>query len=142
MLFVVDKPRLQRMIALTRDDRKKKDQGKNGPFFRIEASGERIRLTGRQVEAEFPATVYEPGVLFVRVTMFRRALQVVTDTPTIAIQARGEGIDIENIHLAVEACDMLLYADPARAPKVHPDEVQPPRKMKPPTGQGWLFPDA
>lgn len=142
MLFVVDKPRLQRIIAITRDDRRPKEQGKAGPFFRIEAEGDHIKLSGRAVEGQFPATVYEAGVVFLRVTMFRQALQLVTDTPTVTIQIRGDGIDIENMHLSVESCDMLLYLDPAKAPLRHPDEVNPRRKMKPPTGQGWLFPEA
>ena len=142
MLFVVDKPRLQRIIAITRDDRRPKDQTNAGPFFRIEASGDHLCLTGHNVEAKFPATVYDPGVAFLRVTLFRRALHLVTDTPTVTIQIRGDGIDIENMHLPVESCDLLLYLDPAKAPLRHPDETAPTRKLKPPTGQGWLFPDA
>lgn len=141
MLFVVDKPRLQRIIAITRDDRRAKDQGKAGPFFRIEANGDCIKLTGRRVEGQFPATVYEPGVMFLRVTMFRRALQLVTDTPQVTIQVRGDGIDIENMHLSVESCDLLLYVDPLKAPMVHPDEAEPAHKMKPSSGQGRLFPE-
>jgi hypothetical protein len=57
MFFVVDKPRFQRLIAIARDDRRPGDQGKGGPFFRLEAHDGRLKLTGRQVEAEFPATV-------------------------------------------------------------------------------------
>lgn len=142
MLFVVDKPRLQRIIAITRDDRRPKDQTNAGPFFRIEASGDHLRLTGHQVEAKFPATVYDPGVAFLRVTMFRRALKLVTDTPTVTIQIRGDGIDIENMHLPVEGSDLLLYLDPAKAPLKHPDETHPRRKMTLPTAQGSLFPNA
>ena len=63
MLFVVDKPRLQRIIAITRDDRRPKDQTNTGPFFRIEASGDHLRLTGHQVESKFPATALRNGKL-------------------------------------------------------------------------------
>src|SRR5687767_2916524 len=113
MFFVVDRPRLQRMIAITRDDRGKDQQGKHGPFYRIEASADRLKLTGREVEAEFPATVYEPGVLFLRVTIFRRALDLLKGVKTLAIQVNQEGILLDNIQLPLEPGDMLLYLDPA-----------------------------
>lgn len=74
MMFVIDKPQMQRMIAIVRDDRTPATQGAAGPYMRIEASGGSITLTGREAEATFPATVYEEGVLFLRVTLFRRLL--------------------------------------------------------------------
>ena len=122
MFFVVDRPRLQRIIAITRDDRRPKQQGRHGPFFRIEANGDKLKLTGRNVEAEFPATVYEPGVLFLRVTVFRRLLQALTGTKELAIQVNGEGLFADNVRLSPDVGDMLLYVDPAKAPALHPDE--------------------
>lgn len=124
MFFVTDKPRLQRLIAISRDDRDAPSQSRGGPFYRIEASGDRLKLTGREVEAEFPATVYEPGVLFLRVTLFRRALSMVTGEKTIAIQVGVDGVLIDNMRLPLETNDMLLYPDPAKAPQWHPSEVQ------------------
>lgn len=123
MFFVTDKPRLQRLIAITRDDRDAASQSRGGPFYRIEASGDRLKLTGREVEAEFPATVYEPGVLFLRVTLFRRALGMVTGEKTIAIQVGADGVLIDNMRLPLESNDMLLYPDPAKAPQRHPEEL-------------------
>ncbi len=141
MFFVVDKARLQRLIALTRDDRSPGEQGKAGPFYRIEAGDGRLRLTGRQVEAEFPATVYEDGVLFLRVTLFRRALQLLPATEQIAIQVREDGLHVGDVTMPLDNNDMLLYLDPARAPKRHPEEVadDDPPAPKPPA-QGTLFP--
>src|SRR5437764_801288 len=114
MFFIVDKPRLQRLIALTRDDRRPKDQGKSGAFFRIEATADgRLKLTGRHVEAEFPPTVYAPGVLFLRVTLFRCVLQTLTDTPTIAIQVAPDGLHVADVTIALESNDMLFDPDPS-----------------------------
>lgn len=147
MLFVVNRHRLQRMIALTRDDRRPEQQGDHvGPFFRIEASGERLRLTGRQVEATFPATVYEPGVLFLRVTVFRRLLGTFKGVHVVAIQVNQDGMFLDNIHLSLDALDMLLYPDTATAPMVHPlerlepdDPLPVPVKEPEPEGYGPLF---
>jgi len=123
MFFVVDKPRFQRLIAITRDDRRKRDQGKTGPYFRIEAREGRIKLTGRQVEAEFPATVYEEGVLFLQVTLFRKMLAAMTETKTLAIQVQKDGLHVAEVTFPLETNEMLLYPDPDRAPKIHPEET-------------------
>jgi hypothetical protein len=137
VFFVVDKPRLQRLIAITRDDRRPDQQGKTGPYYRIEAREGRVRLTGREVEAEFPATVYEEGVLFLRVTLFRRLLASFTNTPTIAVQVREDGLHFGDVTMPLEGNDMLLYLDPARAPRVHPSESA----DEHPPAQGTLFPE-
>jgi len=135
MFFVTDCARLERPINLARDDRRKADQTDRGPYFRIEASaGGRLRLTGRQVEAAIPATVYEPGVLFLRVTVFRLLLTTMRDEKTLAVQVNAEGLSVENVRLSLDAGDMLLYPDPAMAPAIHPAE----RQHTPPT-QGELF---
>lgn len=122
MFFVVDKHRLQRLIAITRDDRRPKHQGQAGPWYRIEATEGRLKLTGQQVEAEFPATVYEEGVLFLRVTLFRRLLATYTQTPTITIQVQQDGLHFGEVTMPLESGEMLLYADPAKAPLRHPEE--------------------
>src|SRR5947207_136337 len=112
MFFVVNRPRLQRLIAITRDDRRPDQQRDDGPYFRIEASGDRLKLTGRLVEAEFPATIYEPGVLFLRITTFRRLLQTFPGTKDIAIQVNADGLFLDNVRLSLDVGDMLLYVDP------------------------------
>jgi hypothetical protein len=146
MLFVTDTRRLLGAIRVTRDDRTPCDQGKNSPFYRIEAAGDRIRLTGREVEAELPATVYEPGVLFLRVTLFRRALADVRGQRTITVQVNAAGVHVDNVCLPLEANDMLLYTDPARAPERHPTELLGPlvtvELANGPTSWGPLFEQA
>lgn len=122
MFVVIDKLRLSRLIAVTRDDRRPADQGSSGPFFRIEASGQELRLSGRQVEVTVPATVHEPGVLFMRVTLFRRHLKKIPEKGFIAIQADAQGLAFGDTHLPPDSLDMLLYTDPAIAPDRHPAE--------------------
>lgn len=144
MLFVVDKPRLQRMLAIVRDDRTPESQSGEGPFLRLEASGNCLRLLGRSVEAEFPATVYEPGVLFLRVTTLRRLLAGMTmkeiGARHLTIQVSHDGLVFGNTRLGFGVGDMLLYPDPATAPMEHPqarmpDDIE--RKSADP--QGRLF---
>ncbi len=71
VFFVIDRPRLQRIISIVRGDRTPANQGANAPFLRFEASGNELSVLGLDVEATIPATVYEPGVLFLRATPFR-----------------------------------------------------------------------
>ena len=122
MFFVIDKARLQRTISVARDDRRPAQQGDAGPFFRIEANGDQIKLTGREVEAKIPATVYEPGVLFLRVTLFRRLLRHTAETKSLALQAEQSGLHFGGVTMPLEPSNMLLYVDPAKAPARHPDE--------------------
>jgi hypothetical protein len=61
MLFVIDKPQFQRVIAIVRDDRRKEDQGLDGLFLRLEARVDYVKLDGLEVSGKFPATVYEPA---------------------------------------------------------------------------------
>ena len=44
MFFVIDKPRLQRIIAIVRDDRTRKTQGSAGPYMRLEARDGQLTL--------------------------------------------------------------------------------------------------
>ena len=124
IMFVVDKPKLQRMIALTRDDRGGESVG--GPFMRIEASGEILTLAGQQVEVRFGATVYQEGVLFLRVTLFRRMLAAVNAAVLggrfVTIQVAEDGLRFAGTRLGFEHGDMLLYPDPSLAPARHPDD--------------------
>lgn len=128
MLFVIDKPQLQRLIAIARDDRTRESQSRGGPFFRIEASETKLRLSGHKIEVEWPATVYEPGVLFLRITMFRQILGFIRGQKFIAIQVSDAGLFLDDARMPLEANDMLLYPDPQRAPARHPDDtyVEPP----------------
>ena len=124
MLFVVDKPRFQRMIAIVRDDRTRRAQGCHGPFLRLQAADNQLALRGRRAEAVFPATVYEPGVLFLRVTIFRRLLGALREqdqgTRHLTVQVMQDGMAFAGIRLGFDVGDMLLYPDVATAPDEHP----------------------
>ena len=123
MFFVVDKPRLQRMISIVREDRTRKDQGKNSPFLRIEAVGNELSLSSEAVAATFPATVYEPGVLFLRTTQFRRLIGTFKGEKFLSFQVTKDGLNFGNVLLPFEGSDMVLYLDPEQAPQSWPPEA-------------------
>ncbi|MBU4273723.1 MAG: hypothetical protein KKA28_17820 [Planctomycetes bacterium] len=120
MLFVIDKPGFQRVISIVRDDRTKKSRGLAGPFLRLEAKEDYVKLDGLQVSAKIPATVYEPGVLFLKVTLFRKLLQTFKGEKFLTIQVTADWLLMGYVRLALESNEMLLYADPDQAPLVHP----------------------
>ena len=141
MFFVIDRPQLQRMIALVRDDRTADARGPGGPYLRMEASGDMLTLTGREVEASFPATVYEPGVLFLQITTFRRLLPTFKGEKMLTIQVTGDEVLMGPVRLGLAGNDMLLYPDPAKAPRRCPLEVEPEPEPPKPDPQGRLWPD-
>ncbi len=120
MLFVIDKQEFQRAISFARDDRKKADWGLAGPFMRLEAKDDYVKLDGLEAYAKIPATVYEPGVLFLKVTALRRLLTTIKKEKYLTIQVMADGLLMDRIRLPLEANEMLLYADPDQAPQVHP----------------------
>jgi hypothetical protein len=137
MFFVIDKPRLQRIIAIVRDDRTPRAQGTDGPYMRMEAREGTLGLAGHQVKATFPATVYEPGVLFLRITAFRRLLRDIKGSKALAIQVTGDGLMMDNIVMPLEPNEMMLYPDPDRAPARCPLEPDP----EPPAEPGLMEPN-
>ncbi|MCH7728351.1 MAG: hypothetical protein IH991_18020, partial [Planctomycetes bacterium] len=112
----------QRIIALVRDDRRRRDQGLDGPFMRLEAKDDYLKLDGLEVSAKFPATVYEPGVLFLKATLFRKVLQGITGDRFLSIQATKDEVVMDMTHLPLVENEMLLYHNPNRAPQRHPDD--------------------
>lgn len=120
MLFVIDKPQLQRVIAIVRDDRRKVDQGLAGPFLRLEARDDFVKLDGLQVSGKFSATVYEPGVLFLKAALFRRLLPTFKGEKFLTIQVTGDALLMGYVRLSLESTEMLLYPNPVQAPPVHP----------------------
>lgn len=120
MLFVVDKPEFQRTIAIVRDDRTKKTQGSSGPFMRMEVHDSCLKLDGLEASATIPATVYEPGVLFLKVTVLRRLLQTIKGEKFLTIQVTADELLLDRVRLPLESNDMLLYADTTTAPQKHP----------------------
>jgi hypothetical protein len=122
MFFVVDRRLLQRTLAIVRDDRSKNHQGTDGPFMRLEARDGYLKLDGLRISARISATVYEQGVLFLRVTIFRRLLGTLSGQPFLSIQVMSDGMLMDRIRLPLDANDMLLYPNPQQAPTRHPSE--------------------
>ena len=137
MFFVIDKPKLQRIVALIRDDRTVESRAQGGHYMRLEASQGQLTVAGPTAEASIPATVYEDGVLFLRVTRFRRLLAAITGQKMLTIQANGDGLFLDSARLFLEANDMLLYADPAKAPAQCPLEA--PAEQRPGSPPPGLF---
>lgn len=146
MLFVINKSEFQHAISIVRDDRSKRAQGLAGSFMRLEAKGEQIGMEVSEASARIPATVYEEGVLFLKVTLLRRLLQRISGDKFLTIQVVADGLLLNNICLPLEANEMLLYADPNQAPKCHPSAAPqlpppPPAPPKPASRQGRLWVD-
>ena len=95
MLFVINKRSLGTAISVVRDDRRKKTQGFAGPFLRIEASSDSIQLDGLSASASIPATIYEEGVLFLKVTAFRRLLRSIVGDKFVTIHVTDETVLLE-----------------------------------------------
>src|SRR5262245_14542814 len=102
MLFVAERLKLQRNISIVRDDRSKKTLGSAGPFLRLEANDEYLKLDGLEVSAKFPAAVYEPGVLFLKITIFRRLLGTFTEERFLTIQVTADELLIDHIRMPLD----------------------------------------
>jgi hypothetical protein len=147
MFFVIDKPGFQRVLSIVRDDRTKEMQGLDAPFLRLEAKDDCVKLDGLTVSAKFAATVYEAGVLFLKVTTFRRLLRTVK-AKFLSIQVTAKELVMDSIHMGLEPNEWLMYADPDRAPMAHPSVTlaalearpEPPPQPEPPKRQlpFWL----
>jgi hypothetical protein len=120
MFFVVDKPRLQRMISIVREDRTKSRQRVNSPFLRLKATENELTISGGKISATFPATVYEKGVLFLRTTPFRRLIWTFRDEKFLTFQVTKEGLRFGNVLMPFEGSDMVLYPNPDTAPESWP----------------------
>jgi len=125
MHFDVDKLRLQKMITITRDDHRPMRNEEDEPYYRIEARSDSVlKLSGHKTEAEFPATVHEPGVLFLRVTLFRKMLREMKGLKKITILVNEDGLFFDNVRFPLAFGNMLFYPDPKQAPDRHPKEVE------------------
>jgi len=119
MFLVIDKPQFQRVLSIVRDDRRKVDQGLTGPFLRLEARDDYVKLDGLEVSGKIPATVYEPGVLFLKATLFRRLLSTLKGEKFLTIQVTGDELLMGYVRLPLELNEMLLYPNPDQATPVH-----------------------
>src|SRR5262249_29740517 len=122
MLFVVDRERLQQMIRLIRSGKRGKGSSAKRRYLRFEAKENTLMVSGVDYEAEFSATVYEPGVLFMVAQDFEKLLATFRDEPTMAFQANAEGFMFGNVRFKFGGERLLLYPDPAQAPEFHPTE--------------------
>lgn len=139
MFFVIDRSRLQRMIRIVRDDRKRTLQGANSPFLRLAAHGDELAVAGLQVEATFPATVYEPGVAFIRTTLFRQLLDTFDDEKFLSLQVDKDGLRMGNVFLSFEAADIVLFPVVEQAPFRWPAKLPTSEQPKDRHQQGMLF---
>ncbi len=116
MLFVVDRPRLLHMIAIVRNDKSPQRQGMNAGFLRLAAKDGEVTVSGDKASATFPATVYEPGVLFLRPTLFRRLVRTFTEEKFFTFQVTVQGLLFGDIRMPFEDSDMVYYPVPDDAP--------------------------
>lgn len=136
MLFVVDKAKLQRIISIVREDRTPRKQGYNAPFLRFKAIENELTISGDKVSATFPATVYEPGVFFIRTTNFRRVLKATKiKEDFLTFQATNEELVFADVRYPFESLNMILYPNPEEAPLTWPppppEAEQIPKKEEP-----------
>ena len=132
MFFVVDRPRLLRIIALVREDKARSRQGADSPFLRLAAKENELRVSAEKESATFPATVYEPGVLFIRTTLFRRLVRSLAGEKCLTFQVTAEGLHFGDVHMPFQGSDMILYPKPGDAPEQWP----------PPPPESERIPDA
>ncbi len=120
MFFVIDRPHLQRIISIVRDDRTPSRQGTNAPFLRFAAIEDELTVSGDDVDATIPATVWEQGVLFIRPTVFRRLLSTFKGDKHFAIQVTETELHMGNVSLTYNPDKMRLFVDPTKAPNHWP----------------------
>jgi hypothetical protein len=134
MFFVVDKPRLQRMIAIVREDKTARKRGPNSPFLRLAAVGNKLTVASSKASATFPATIHEEGVLFIRTTHFRRLLRLTQVKERFAtFQVTADGLRFCDVFFPFAGEDLVLYLNPAEAPPVWPppDAENIPERVEP-----------
>ena len=126
MLFVIAKNRFQKFISIVRNDRKASVWGQDSPYLRIQAEKDRVEIASGDAAGSLPATVYEPGVLFIRTTLFRRVLKATpTAQPFITFQVDKQALLFADVKMPFETNDMILYTNPAEAPASFPPPLPP-----------------
>lgn len=124
MLFVIDKTRFKKFVCIVREDKKRTVQGNNSPYLKIRAEKDEVEVSSSTASALIKTTVYEPGVLFIRTTLFRNALRAApANEPYITFQADKEALVFADVRVPFETNDMVLYTNPAEAPMSYPPPV-------------------
>jgi DNA polymerase III sliding clamp (beta) subunit (PCNA family) len=125
MLFVVDKSRFQKFISIVREDRKRSQQISVSPYLRIRADKDEVEVSSSDTSAFIKATVYEPGVLFIRTTLFRRVLRAtVINEEFITFQVDKDALVFADVRMKFETNDMVLYMNPDEAPPTYPPPLE------------------
>jgi hypothetical protein len=120
MLFVIKKRDLQHALSVVRDDRNQRKHP--GSFMRLEARHDYLLLSSWDASAQIAATVYEPGVVFLRVKILRRLLPTIKHSKFLEIKVTADEMLLDNVRLSLAVDDKLLYDDPQSAPPVHPEK--------------------
>jgi len=138
MLFVIDKPRMQRVISIVREDRGRPNDPE---FMRIEASGGMLTIDGGGgVTGSIPATIYQEGVIFMRPTRFRRMLRhAAVGEKFVTFQWSEDGLRVGEITMPWAGAEMVLFPDVKTAPKTWPPEFPEREKIPPPKAEPTLF---
>jgi hypothetical protein len=90
MLFVVDRPRLLRMIAIVRDDGPSR-RGQSAPLVRIAAKDDTATVSGEKASATFPSRSTSRR-LFLRPTLFRRLVRTFAGEKFFTFQMNSRGL--------------------------------------------------
>jgi hypothetical protein len=108
------------MIAIVREDRSPQRQGLNAGFLRLAARDGEVTVSDEKASATFPATVYEPGVLFLRPTLFRRLVRTFAGEKFFTFQMTAEGLLFGDVRMPFAGSDMVYYPNPDDAPDQWP----------------------
>jgi hypothetical protein len=112
MFFVLDKPRLQRFLAIVRRGGGAGEPRTDALFIRLEAQGNEVAISTATASATLPATVYDPGVLFLRTATLSRLLLGIKGQKQLAFQVTGEALHVDNVRMPLVPADMTLFLDP------------------------------
>ncbi len=132
MLFVIDKIRFGKFISIIREDRKKSQQSHDSPYLRIRAEKDEVEASSSNSSVTIKTTVYEPGVLFIRTTLFRRVFRAThIDEKFITFQVDKKALVFGDVTMPFETNDMVLYTNPSEAPKSYPTPLPESEILKP-----------
>jgi hypothetical protein len=121
MFFVVDKARLERVISIVREDKTPGKQVDKIPFLRLKALENELTVSSSVESATLPATVYEPGVLFVRTTKFCRVFKMTSvQEQFVTFQFTEEGLRFCDALLPFDTENMAYFPDTSQSPENWP----------------------
>lgn len=117
MDFRMDRVRLVKLLKMVQSE---------GQAVRLEASGSSLVVTGPAAEAQVPAEVEEPGVLFLHAELFRRMLRMLNASDLggrdVTIRVDAAGLQFADTRLGLERYGMHWFPDPTTAPIEPPDD--------------------